>query len=86
MLKLSTHDLLPGNTNNEIETLRTAADKASYFLRTVIKPALDISDTSSFENLLSLMENYSYAHVKKLSCTIKSEMDKTTNTEQDMYV
>ena len=83
--KLSTHDLLPGNTNSEIGALLTTADKASYFLRTVVKPALDISDTSSFEKLLSLMETCGYAHVKKLARAIKSEMDEATNTEQGMY-
>ena len=44
--KLSKQQLLPGNTQSKIEELSTQADKASYFLSHVIKPALVIDDTS----------------------------------------
>ena len=80
--KLSKHKLLPGNINNKIETLQTEAEKSLYFLNRVIKPALNINDTFSFDNLLSVMEHCGYAHVKKLSCVIKSEI---SNTEPGMY-
>ena len=82
---LSTLNLLPGNTNNEIEALRTAPEKASYFLKTVVKPALVINDTSSFERLLSFMEHCGFDHVEKLASRIKSEIDETSNTEQGTY-
>ena len=82
---LSKHNLLPSNTNNKIEALLTAADKASCFLNIVIKPALDISDTSSFDNLLSIMEHCGFDHVEKLACTIKSDIDETSSTEQGSY-
>ena len=76
IVSLSKHQLLPGNTSNKIESLPTQADKALYFLDHVIKPALDIEDTSSFDKLLSIMEQCGYAHVKALACKIKSDIDK----------
>ena len=79
---LSARYLLPGNTNSAIETLSTPADKASYFLSTVVKPALVINDTSSFDSLLSFMECCGFDHLEKLACTIESEIDEAINTEQ----
>ena len=79
---LSTRNLLPGNTDNEIKALSTPADKATYFLNTVVKPALVIDDTSSFDSLLSFMECCGFDHLEKLACTIKSEIDETSNIEQ----
>ena len=76
--KLSRQKLLPGNIQNKIETLSTQADKASYFLNHIIKPALEINDTSSFDRLLSVMQDCGYDHVQNLSCKIKSEIDKQT--------
>ena len=75
--KLSTHKLLPGNTGNLVKAdkaLPTQADKASHFLNYVIKPALRIDDTCSFDNLLSVMEHCDYIHVKNLACKIISEI------------
>ena len=73
--KLSAQKLLPGDTENKIKTLSTQADKASYFLNHVIKPALDINETSDFDELLSIMQNCDYKHVQKLAETIKFEID-----------
>ena len=75
--KLSAQQLLPGDTENRIKTLSTQADKASYFLNHVIKPALDINETSDFDELLSIMQNCGYKHVQKLAVTIKCEIDKS---------
>ena len=86
IVSLSKHQLLPGNTRNKIETLPTQADKASYFLNHVIKPALDIEDTTSFGNLLSVMEQCGYDHVKKLACKIKSEIDKGSSIKTGVLV
>ena len=79
--KLSEHKLLPGTTKDHIETLPIKAKKASYFLDHVIKPALDIDDTSSFDSLLSIMEHCGYVHVENLACKIRSKIDKVTITE-----
>ena len=74
--KLSAQQLLPGDTENKIKALSTQADKASYFLSHIIKPALDISVTSSYNKLLCIMQNCDYIHVQKLAVTIKCEIDK----------
>ena len=74
--KLSTCKLLPGDTNSQLKALPTQVAKASYFLDHVIKPALEIDDTSSFDDLLSAMEHCGYAHVENLAHIIKSEMSK----------
>ena len=82
--KLSTSKLLPGDTNDQLKALLTQAAKASYFLDHVIKPALDIDGTSSFDDLLSVMEHCGYDHVEKLACKIKSQM-KGTDTEPGIH-
>ena len=84
--KLSACKLLPGDTHSQLKTLPTRVDKASYFLDHVIKPALDIDDTSSFDDLLSVMEDCGYAHVEKLACKIKSAMNKRSKIEPGMHV
>ena len=73
--KLSQRRLLPGDTQNKISTLPTPVEKAAYFLDTVIKPALEIDDSSNFEELLSVMANCGFSHVENLSRKIKSEID-----------
>ena len=78
---LFNHKLLPRDIDNQFEALPTQADKALYFLNHVIKPALDVDDTLSFDNLLSIMEHCGYAHVEKLACEIKSEFDKELESD-----
>ena len=82
--KLSTQQLLPGDTENKIKPLSTQAEKASYFLSHVIKPAVDINETSSFDKLLSIMQNCDYIHVEKLAVTIKCEIDKSEEINTKM--
>ena len=84
--KLSTFNLLPGNTNDQLQALPTQADKALYFLNHVIKPALAINDTTSFENLLSAMEQCGYDHVKRIACMIKSQISKGNKIESGTYI
>ena len=50
--KLSAYELLPMNTDNQLKALPTQPAKAVHFLDYVIKPALDIDDTSNFDNLI----------------------------------
>ena len=82
--KLSAQQLLPGDTENKVKTLSTPADKASYFLNHVIKPALNINETSDFDELLCIMQNCGYKHVQKLAVTIKSKIDKPDETDAEM--
>ena len=84
--KLSTFNLLPGNTNDQLQALPTQADKALYLLNHVIKRALAIKDTSSFESLLSVMEQCGYDHVKRIACIMKSQISKGNNMDSGMYV
>ena len=91
--ELSTFGLVPGDTEGQLRGLATPAAKASYLLNHVIKPALGIDDTSSFDNLLLVMEQCGYDHVEKLACEIKSKIDKndiepdcTDNTKPGMHV
>ena len=84
--KLLACKLLPGDTNSKLEKLPTQVEKASYFLNHVIKPALEIDDTSSFDDLLSVMEHCGYAHVEKLACKIKLDMSKASDTVPGMCV
>ena len=72
--KLSRCKLLPSNITSQLEAQPTSADKASYFFNHVIKPALDVNDTSSFNKLLSVMEDCEYDHVKNVACKIKSKI------------
>ena len=77
--RLTKHKLLPSDTNSQLKALPTRADKASYFLNHVIKPALDIDDSSSFDKLLFVMEQCGFDHVEKLAHEIKSKIDKTSD-------
>ena len=77
--KLSANGLLHGNTSDQLKALRAPTTKASYFLGHVIKPALDMDDTSSFDNLLSVMEHCGYDRVEKLACEIISEIEEGMN-------
>lgn len=73
---LITKHLLPGNIQNHIASLPTPADKSLYFLSHVIKPSLDIDITSSFDDLLDIMESCEYAHIEVLAREIKAEIAK----------
>ena len=84
--KLSTFNLLPGNTSNQLEALPTQPDKAFYLLNHVVKPALAIDDASSFENLISVMKQCGYNHVRKIACKIISQMNKENDIKSGSYV
>ena len=72
---LASQALLGGNILYEIQTLSTPANKASHFLNHVIKPALDIDETSNFEKLLTVMQKCDYIHLQKLASIIEVEID-----------
>ena len=74
---LSSQQLLPGDTESKIKALSTQADKASYFLSHVIKPALDIDDISGFNKFLSVMQECEYDYVQKLSDKIRDDINIT---------
>ena len=82
--KLSKHRLLPSDTDSHLKALLTQAEKSSYFLDHVIKPALEIGDSSGFDKLLSVMEHCGYDHVEKLACEIKFKIDKASDVGSGM--
>ena len=71
--ELFSHDLLPGDHYDQIESRSTRADKAVYFLNHVIKPAM-VNDVGSFNELLKVMEDSEYCNVKELAQQIRSEL------------
>ena len=71
--ELFSHDLLPGDHYDQIESRSTRADKAVYFLNHVIKPAM-VSDVGSFNELLKVMEDSEYCNVKELAQQIVSNL------------
>ena len=80
------HGLLPGNTCDEIKASLTQADKTSYFLNNVVKPALDIDDISYFNILLFVMKHCGYVHVENLAGKIKSEINNGSNIIRGSYL
>ena len=84
--KLTHYKLLPDDVDDHIKSLSTQAKKAEYFLKKVIKPALDIDDTDEFENLLTAMNECEYNHVKRLAGKIKSDLDKELKRNEVLYV
>ena len=82
--KLSAQQLLPGNTESKIKTISTQAEKASYFLSHVIKPALDIDDMLGFNKLLLVMQECEYDYVQRLSGKISDDI-KLDNTGTYIY-
>ena len=84
--KLSACKLLPGDTNSQLKASPTQVAKASYFLDHVIKPALNINDTSTFDDLLSVMGHCGYAYVEKLADKIKSDMIKGNDNGPGIHV
>ena len=71
--ELFSHDLLPGDHYDKVQSLATRADKAAHFLHSVIRPAI-IADVDSFNELLNVMEVSEYCNVKKLAQQIRSQL------------
>ena len=70
--ELFSHDLLPGDHYDQVESRSTRADKAVYFLNHVIKPTI-IIDVGSFNELLNVMEDSEY-NIKELAKQIRSKL------------
>ena len=68
--ELFSHDLLPGDHYDQVESRLTRADKTVYFLSHVIKPAIT-TDAHSFNELLDVMEDSEYSDVKELAKQIR---------------
>ena len=81
--ELFSHDLLPGDHYDQVESQSTRADKAVYFLNHAIKPAM-VTDAGSFDELLNVMEDSEFCNVKELAqqirCKLKEEPVGTDKT------
>ena len=78
--QLFSHDLLPGNLNDQVKLLAAASDKAAHFLDCVIKPAVTIGVDRSFNELLNVMEDSEYCNLKELVQQIKSKLKSNADT------
>ena len=72
--QLVSHDLFPGNLNDQVKSLATPSDKAAHFLDHVIKSALTIGVDRSFNELLNVMEDSEYFNVKELARQIRNQL------------
>ena len=75
-IKLSSNEILPDGVGDHIKSLPTQPVKADYYLKKVIKPSLDIGDTTEFKSLLNVMEKCEFRHVERLASTMKADIDK----------
>ena len=76
LAELYTNKLLPGDLKSEIESLPTAAKRASKFLDDVIKPSVEDDDSGKLRTVLSLMNDF---NVKELTDKIIILLDKIEN-------
>ena len=61
-------NLLPGNVNDQVKSMSTQADKATYLLDNVIRPSVTIGVGESFNDLI---KNSEYDGVKELAKLIR---------------
>ena len=54
LIMLKSHDILPGDSRNQLETQKTKVEKADYYIQQVIK----ISPDLHLPKLLQAMEQY----------------------------
>jgi len=80
--KLFSNDLLPGDLRDQLNLpIRTSADKATVFLNNVIEASVSISDGSSFDKLLNVMEDSEYEYMKVLTKLIRTSLRKRSNSD-----
>ena len=80
--KLYSEGLLPGNLMGQVNLAqKTSADKAAFFLDSVIKPSVAIDSGSSFDKLLNVMRDSEYQHVMELVKQIRKNLAKRSNND-----
>ena len=79
--KLFSEGLLPGNLKNQLKSQGTSADKAALFLDNVIEASVSSDGGSSFDKLLSIMEDCEYEHVKELAKQIRTSLRNISSTD-----
>ena len=80
---LFSNDLLPGDLKNQLKLVhRTSAQKAAYFLDSVIEPSVTSDGGSSFDKLLHVMEDSEYQHLKELVVQIRASLLESHNNDR----
>ena len=68
-------DLLPSDLRDQLNLPhRTSADKATLFLNNVIEPSVISGVGSSFDKLLTVMEDCDHLNVKELAKLIRASL------------
>ena len=76
--KLFSHDLLPGDLKQQVQSKNTSAEKALYFLDNKINPDVTIGVLTSFDTLLKIIENWESDGLKELAKEIRTTLRKGT--------
>ena len=85
--RLFSHGLLPGNLKQQVQSQTTSEEKATYFLDHKINPDVTISNFTSFDTLLEVMENWESDSLKELAKEIKTTlMEGTTIGQYTCYL
>ena len=79
--ELFNHDLLSEDIKHKLEELPECKDRTSYFLDNVMKARLAVGDKTCFNNLLTVMNDSKYDHVKDLAKQLVSEFDVNAECE-----
>ena len=66
--------LLSGDLNNQVKSKPTPAEAATFFLDSVISPALDVDDKEPLNILLSVMETFNNIQLNNLALKIKKDI------------
>ena len=73
--QLKQHDLLPEYVGTTLESLKTSAERASYFLDNAIKPTLSNNHPdNSFAKLLNVTAKSTFEQVAELAEKIKADL------------
>ena len=78
--KLTSKSLLPEDVGSHIDSLATKADKAKYFLQNVIKPSLDVNDTTDLNNFILIMEESDYRPLNTIAAKMKEKLEGILST------
>ena len=76
--ELFSHDLLPGNLKQKVQSKNTSAEKATYFLDNKIYPDITIGVFTSFDTLVRIIENWEDDSLKELAKEIRTTLRKRT--------
>jgi len=81
LAQLEEHSLLPTDIMDTLDSLKASAERASYFLDTIIKPGICDNNNERFNMLLRVMRKSNYDHVRDLAIRIKPELFETSQLD-----